>query len=383
MRITADTQVLVLATDAFGGRGGIAGYMQDFIRALCRYRGGCRVHAIPRRIADSLPVLPAGLTYHAAGAAGRFGAWRALLSALLQARRFDLVVCGHILLLPMAWVAALIGRCPLVLVGYGIDVWQPTGSRLRNWLARRADAVIAITQYTADRLGAWLPLRPERLHLLPPCVDVVSFTPGPKEPSLLERYRLEGKRVLLTMARLDSRERYKGVDEILACLGCLRAEFPDLAYLVVGDGDDRPRLEARAAALGVAEQVRFSGWIPDAEKLAHYRLADAFAMPGSGEGFGIVYLEAMACGLPVLASELDGSREAVRQGEVGLLVDPRDAGALVSKLGELLRRPRAVPAGLQHFTYSAFQARLHAALDSILGAAGEPCGSGPAPAKPL
>ena len=97
-------------------------------------------------------------------------------------------------------------------------------------------------------------------------------------------------------------------------LPALAADVPDVAYLIAGDGDDRARLEKKAAALGVADRVVFAGYVPEEEKADHYRLADAFVMPGRGEGFGIVYLEALACGVPVVASSLDASREAVRDG---------------------------------------------------------------------
>ncbi len=100
-------------------------------------------------------------------------------------------------------------------------------------------------------------------------------------------------------------------------LPSLAERIPGIAYLIVGDGDDRARLEAKAACLGVADRVVLAGFIPETAKADHYRLADAYVMPGWGEGFGIVYLEAMACGLPVLGSKLDGSREALREGDLG------------------------------------------------------------------
>jgi phosphatidyl-myo-inositol dimannoside synthase len=89
-------------------------------------------------------------------------------------------------------------------------------------------------------------------------------------------------------------------------------EIPTIAYLIAGDGTDRHRLEEKAKSLGVHGRVVFAGYIPESEKADHYRLADAYVMPGRGEGFGIVYLEALACGVPVVASQVDGGREAVR-----------------------------------------------------------------------
>ena len=101
-------------------------------------------------------------------------------------------------------------------------------------------------------------------------------------------------------------------------------EIPNIAYLIVGDGDDRQRLEAKARSRGIDDRVVFAGFIPEAEKADHYRLADAFVMPGRGEGFGFVFLEALACGIPVVGSRLDGSREALAPGGVG---DPGGPGS--------------------------------------------------------
>lgn len=145
------------------------------------------------------------------------------------------------------------------------------------------------------------------------------------------------------MARLASEERYKGIDEVMAVMPELLSIHPHLVYLVVGDGDDRARLENRAETLGISSHMRFTGKILEDEKVGHYRLADAFVMPGRGEGFGIVYLEAMACGVPVVGSLLDGSQEALLDGELGVLVDPEDRRSLISGIDEALQRPRRVP----------------------------------------
>ena len=147
---------------------------------------------------------------------------------------------------------------------------------------------------------------------------------GSKNPDLLQRYGLTGKTVLLTLSRSWTTDNYKGIDEVLELLPALAERIPEIAYLVVGEGDDRPRLEAKARALGIGDRVVFAGFIPESEKTEHYRLADAYVMPGWGEGFGFVYLEAMACGIPALGSKLDGSREALRDGDLGILVDPHD-----------------------------------------------------------
>src|SRR5581483_7217747 len=125
---------------------------------------------------------------------------------------------------------------------------------------------------------------------------------------------------------------------------------------VVGDGNDRARLEAKAAQLGLSDRVVFAGYVPDEEKADHYRLAAAFVMPGRGAGFGIVYLEAAACGIPVVASKLDASREAVRDGAMGIVVDPDDPDSVKAGiLAALATRERCVPRELEYFSVAALQ----------------------------
>ena len=140
-----------------------------------------------------------------------------------------------------------------------------------------------------------------------------------------------------------------------------------MAYLVCGGGDDRERLEDKARLLGVADRVVFAGYVPEEEKADHYRLADAFVMPGRGEGFGIVYLEALACGVPVVASSADASCEAVLDGELGVVVDPDDPASVVSGIRDALGREEGVPAGLDHFSQRRFAERWRAVVGAVFG----------------
>ena len=139
--------------------------------------------------------------------------------------------------------------------------------------------------------------------------------------------------------------------------------------MIVGDGVDRFRLERKAASLGVSGYVIFTGMIKEEEKADHYRLAAGFAMPSHGEGFGIVLLEAMACGVPVLASKVDGSSEALMHGNLGILVDPANLGEVKAGLMRLLETPAGtVPRNLEFFSFSNYIYRLHTILDGLYAA---------------
>lgn len=213
-------------------------------------------------------------------------------------------------------------------------VWQPTGRWPVDGLVRRVDHAVAVSAFTARRLQAWAGLADGRLHVLPNALDLSRFAPGPPRPELLDRYGLRGRTALMTLAMLSALERYKGIDELLDLLPALLRERPDLAYLIVGDGDDRSRLEGKARGLGLGDRVVFTGFVPEAAKADHYRLADLFVLCGSGEGFGLVLVEAMACGLPVVASRLDGSQEVVADGMPGELADPRSPANTVERMGD-------------------------------------------------
>jgi glycosyltransferase involved in cell wall biosynthesis len=168
----------------------------------------------------------------------------------------------------------------------------------------------------------------------------------------------------MTAGRLASTERFKGFDEVILAMPRLLAHFPALKYLIVGDGSDRARLNALVESLGLAAHVVFTGRISEAEKVAHYNLADAYVMPSIGEGFGIVLIEAAACGVPVVGSQEDGSQEALLAGRLGRLVDPRDPDALVQAIAETLEAPAPGRNPLiEHFSEGRFQERVATWLD--------------------
>lgn len=357
-------RILVLTTEAFGGHGGIAKYNRDLLTALCAMPECREVIALPRLIPHETGPLSAKLRYVRAGLPGK---WRYAFEALRASwGGCDLVVCGHINLLPVASWLARWCRVPLVLVIYGIDAWQPHRSALVRRLLKRVTAVISISEITRDRFCAWVPMPANRVHILPNAIDLARYGTAPKNPALLRRYNLTGKIVLMTLGRLSRDERYKGIEEVLELLPSLLRRYPNLVYLVVGDGTDRARLERKASALGIAGHVVFTGFVPEAEKADHYRLADAYVMPGRGEGFGFVFLEAMACGVPVVASKLDGSREAVRHGALGILVDPDNPAELEAGIVQALARQRAIPEGIEYFSEENFICRAQALVRQLV-----------------
>jgi phosphatidyl-myo-inositol dimannoside synthase len=346
--------VVLLATDAYGGHGGISLFNRELAAALAERS---RVIVIPRIVPHPPEPTPPGVTFHPEAARSRFAYARAIASAAFA--RPELVICGHVNLLP---VACAISGGPL-LVAHGIEAWKP----LRipwDHLLHRCRGIVAVSAVTRDRLVAWSRYSGPT-YVLPNAVRLERYGVRRRRPDLVGRYGLQDKRVLLTVGRLAGEERYKGFDEVLEILGDLPS---DVVYIIAGRGNDQPRLERRAAELGVAGRVVFTGGFAEEDKADLYNLADVYVMPSRGEGFGFVFLEALASGLPVIGSKYDGGREALMDGKLGLLVDPANPAEIRAAISELLDRGRReVPAELEYFSFENFAARVKQLLEKTAG----------------
>jgi len=258
--------------------------------------------------------------------------------ACFARNRPDHLISTHVNFGPVAhWLKQLFGT-PFTLVAHGTDVHDRLAPARRAGL-RAADRVIAVSAWTRQRVLAIGGMDPDRVAVLPNTVDEARFTVGGKPDFLTKRYNLQaGERVILTVARLELGEGYKGYDRIVQALPAILTACGLVRFLVVGKGDDRARVEAVARELGVEHAVSFAGFVTDDELPDHYRLADVFAMPSTGEGFGIVFLEAMACGTPVLGGNCDGSVDALDGGRLGQLIDPNDVDAIAGGIIALLKQ---------------------------------------------
>lgn len=359
-------RILFLLTDAYGGHGGIAQYGRDLIEALAEHPEIREIVALPRVMPHAPGPLPSKLTWVTAGLGGkaRYAAEAARL--LAGDRAFDMVLCGHLNLLPLAEAAALWLRVPIACFIYGIDAWQPTSSVLANLLARTRVPIVSISDLTLRRFQSWSTAPKRFTSVLPNAIHLERYGPGPKPADLVERYGLQGKRILLTFGRMAGQERQKGFDEVLDALPEILARVPEAVYVLAGDGTDQVRLMEKASRLGLAGHTVFTGRVDEREKADHFRLADAYAMPSRGEGFGFVVLEALACGLPVVASTVDGTREAAREGLLAQLVDPGDRPGLVAAIERALALgPGPVPEGLHHFAFPDFVDRTHQLMENL------------------
>lgn len=337
--------ILFLVTDAYGGHGGIALFNRELCAALGD--GDVQITVIPRVVRGMIQDVPPHVTFVAEAAESPIAYLRAVAAA--RRSKFDLVFCGHLNLLPIAF------HEPVLFV-HGVEAWKK-----RRASINKCRAVVSVSALTRDRLVGWSRYR-GATFVLPNAVHLEQYSIRPKRPDLIERYHLEGKRVLLTVGRLDAGERSKGFDEVLEVL----RELPeDVVYIIAGGGTDARRLQLRARELGVAAHVVFTGIFAEEEKTDLYNLADVYVMPSRGEGFGFVFLEAMACGVPAIGSKLDGGREALLDGKLGMLVDPTNPAEIRAAILETLARgERRIPEGLDYFSFEKFVERSRAILSS-------------------
>jgi asparagine synthase (glutamine-hydrolysing) len=358
-------RALVLCTDAFGGHGGIAKFNRDLIGALAAMPACAEVVAVPRLMPSPAGTLPDRVRFVASAAGGKMRFARVAFSEAMQGP-FDIVVVGHINLSTFGWLLARIKGAQSLLVIHGIDAWTQHASGMVRRSLRHLHRIVGVSRLTLERFASWSHVDDERLRLLPNCVDLARFSPGPKPPDLAIQLGLSDRRIVMTLGRLASEERYKGFDQVLEALPELAKRVPQISYLICGDGPDRGRLEQKARDLGVGDRVVFAGFVDEAKKVAYYRLADAYVMPSQGEGFGIVFLEAMGCGIPVMGSVRDGSREALLDGQLGKLVDPGNPQEVAEGILATLRMPRGVPAKLDHYSVEMFGERLSAIVHEAL-----------------
>jgi phosphatidylinositol alpha-1,6-mannosyltransferase len=257
----------------------------------------------------------------------------------------DVVLFGHGL--PLGLLGPDLARegYPYVVLTHGTEYWfslLPGTAEALYRATALASRVTAISRFTGRVVRTAVSDRVP-VSLLPPGVDVERFRPDVDGEALRRRYGLSDRPVVLCVSRLVRR---KGQDVLIGAMPTIRRRVPDSVLLIVGDGPDRERLGAMAERVAPPGSVVFAGQVDDADLPAVYGAADVFAVPCRSrfgglevEGFGIVFLEAAACGIPAVAGDSGGAAEAVVDGETGLVVDGRHGGAVAEAVAGLLSDP--------------------------------------------
>lgn len=331
-RRPAGRRALVLLSGAYGAHGGIERYNRSLLRAFGETLGaeGGRVEALilndpPASVPEDGGVRRRGF----GGSKVRFAA--ASAGAALR-RRPDVVLVGHLNFAPLGGLLRVLrpGAARWIQL-YGIESWKRAEFAGRPFV-RSADRFLSISRFTAEAFAAANSADAARITVIPCPLDSEWAASG------ADRSCRSADPVMLAVSRLWRSEPYKGIDRVLRVLPEIAARIPDVRFVVVGDGDGRPGLVRLAETLGIAGRVEFRGHVPRPELERAYAESSLFVLPSSGEGFGIVYLEAGFFGLPAVASASGAAREVVSDGATGRLVGDGDA-ELRDAILDLLTRP--------------------------------------------
>lgn len=290
-----------------------------------------------------------------------------VLYAVFSSFKFDKIILGHINLAPVGWLIRKINpKAEIILIAHGIEVWEKQAN-FKAKLLKLANEIWCVSHFTKTKMTESNPgINPEKVSIFPNTIDEHFSLPDKfeKPEYLLKRYNLTPRqKIILTVTRLSSSEKYKGYDNVIKVLAKLTD--PDIRYIMGGKADEAEmsRVENLIKQYNAESLVNMTGYIKDEELTDHYLLADVFIMPSKGEGFGIVFIEAMACGCKVIAGNKDGSTEALQHGALGTLIDPDDPGQIEAALRSALSGQDHNPAELQQkvlntFGFPVFRQRL-------------------------
>jgi len=363
-------RVLFLSLDALDGVGGIQRFNRRLIRALGELQAEGGLSEIASlSLWDGAGLRSVGGVRHR-GFGRRKTAFVAGLTREVLRLRPEVVLWAHVLLLRLLPLVKLLApRARHALFVHGVEVWgDPRYRRLPAYeplLVRHLDRIISVSRVTAERMARAFRIGEDRFALLPNAVDL-----PPADPSAPRSGG--GELRILSVSRMSSMDAYKGIGTLVAALRGVKERIPVICT-VVGDGELRASYEEEARRLGLEGVVRFVGRVDDSELERWYRWADVFVLPSTKEGFGVVYLEAWAHGLPVVAARAGGAAEVVENGQTGLLVEPESPQAVVEALLRLGRdgelRARLGSAGREvveaRYTHAHFRDRLAEILESL------------------
>lgn len=263
---------------------------------------------------------------------------------LIKKERINLLWCGEIG--SSGWLMLIMKKLfgkKYIVYTHGEEITTKPIGRLwgkeTKYLLRNAERIIAVSNFTSTKL-IYMGIPKRKIRIIYNGVDDKLFTPQVKDEELIKKYKLRDKKVLLTVGRLDRR---KGHDNIIKALPKIIMKVPGVRYLIIGRGMEEKALKELVKNLSLEEYVKFLGFVSNDQLVKHYNLCDVFIMPnrelsdGNTEGFGIVFLEANACGKPVIGGNAGGTSNAIENGKSGYLVDGNDIDSITNVTIRLLK----------------------------------------------
>jgi phosphatidylinositol alpha-1,6-mannosyltransferase len=363
--VKKNMRCLVLVTDAFGGTGGIAQFNKSLLKSLSSYPRMKSITCLPRVISREIEDMPSMVDYKVKAANNNLRYIKEMLNLLSKSNHFDFILCGHINLLPIATLFHKIHNSPIHLILHGYEAWTKP-NYLRHKCVKYVNQYWPVSKFTWERFITWSKASPKKFNSMSNSIDLTRFKKPTNETSISHKYALHGKRILMTVGRMSASEKYKGFDQVLTALPNIIRKNDKIIYLVVGDGDDFERLRQKSIDLGISKHVVFTGYVSEQEKLDLYRCAEIYVMPSQAEGFGIVYLEALASGLTVIGGSVDASPEVLQNGAWGYLVNPHDISSISSTILKAFDESIHVSHNeLELYSFDQFNIRCHTILNNI------------------
>jgi len=265
-----------------------------------------------------------------------------LNAAFCKGIKSDVVILSHINLLPIGWLIKLFSpKTKLLMLAHGIEVWSlPLG--IKKKMLNACDEILCVSQFTKDEMIKLHGDSAKKYSVLNNCLD--PFLPilanQNDSKDLRSKYGFAPiDKILFTLTRMDATERYKGYDRVLQAMALLKNEFPNLKYIIGGSYDkiEKNKIDELIIELGLKDNVMITGFIPDEILKEYFLMSDVYVMPSYNEGFGIVFIEAMYFGLPVIAGNKDGSVDALLNGKLGTLIDSMDINALRNAIETIIK----------------------------------------------
>ena len=297
-----------------------------------------------------------------------------VLNAVKNGRSADVVVISHINLLVVGWFIKKVNpSAKIMLLAHGIEIWGRL-SIMKQKMLVGCDKIICVSRFTADKIIKNHQLPSTEISVLHNCID--PFLPLPEidyaDYKLREKYNIKNTDiVLMTLTRLTARDRYKGYDVVLKAMVALVQKNIKIKYLLAGGYSiaEKKFIDNIIQKYGLAKNVVLTGYIPEDELTAHFSMADIYVMPSTKEGFGIVFIEAMYYGLPVIAGNKDGSTDALLNGELGLLIEPNSAAAVVDAVDEMILHKKAHEPNhallMKQFGYDGYKRKIEKLIGSV------------------
>ncbi|MDQ3986390.1 MAG: glycosyltransferase family 4 protein [Actinomycetota bacterium] len=362
--------VVFIALGIYGAEGGMERFNRRVLRSLSELKSSNHVMAsVAIALWDGrsdLDLAPVGVDLIACERK-KLRALFAFVRRIWKAKP-TVVLYGHLMLTPLSLLVRFLSpRSRQILFAHGYEVWDPPSLFMKWVIRRRIDSVGAVSRYTIERMSeAYRLPRPRFVELM----NAVDVDDTEVSPASLD---LEGEFNLLTVSRLNRLDRDKHVDKVILALPLVLQRFPETHLYVVGEGDLRTELEGLVAVQRLTAHVHLMGKIDDTTRETLYERCDAFVLPSTQEGFGIVYLEAWMHRMPVIAGKGGAAPEVVRHGVDGLVVEPDTeaiANAVCSLQTDPLMSPRLGQAGYEraknHFNHNRFRALLARLLGLVV-----------------